>query len=203
MNEITSLMEEAKTYAQQSRRWIVLPLHSALSIEEQDRVFDVAPDGVRKCIISTNIAETSVTIDGVRFVVDSGKVKEMGYDSQAKMRRLQEFWISRASAEQRKGRAGRTGPGVCFRMYAESDYDAFNAYSTPEIQRVPLDSLVLQITALGLGSIRKFPFLEPPSMTNIETAIAFLKEQVTSRVYQAAKSPQYQAHLRFFTVFHC
>ena len=80
----------------------------------------------------------------------------MGYDSQAKMRRLQEFWISRASAEQRKGRAGRTGPGVCFRMYAESDYDSFNAYSTPEIQRVPLDSLVLQVTALGLGSIRKW-----------------------------------------------
>ena len=115
------------------------------------------------------------------------QVKEMGYDSQAKMRRLQEFWISRASAEQRKGRAGsyfvclfvspsvtlsvrlsvclsirhavcptgRTGPGVCFRMYAESDYDSFSEYSTPEIQRVPLDSLVLQITALDMGNIRK------------------------------------------------
>ena len=75
MNEISSLMEEAKVYATQTQRWIILPLHSALSIEEQDRVFDVAPDGVRKCIISTNIAETSVTIDGVRFVVDSGKVR--------------------------------------------------------------------------------------------------------------------------------
>lgn len=69
-----TLMEEAKSYATQTQAWVVLPLHSALSIEEQDRVFDVAPDGIRKCIISTNIAETSVTIDGVRFVVDSGKV---------------------------------------------------------------------------------------------------------------------------------
>lgn len=80
----------------------------------------------------------------------------MSYDSSAKMRRLQEFWISRASAEQRKGRAGRTGPGVCFRMYAESDYDSFSEYSTAEIQRVPLDSLVLQITALNLGNVRKY-----------------------------------------------
>ena len=75
------------------------------------KVFDIAPDGVRKCIVSTNIAETSVTIDGVRFIVDSGKVKEMSFDPKYKMQRLQEFWISRASAEQRKGRAGMK---VCF-----------------------------------------------------------------------------------------
>lgn len=74
-----------------------------------------------------------------------GKVKEMSYDSQAKLQRLQEFWISQASAEQRKGRAGRTGPGVCFRLYAESDYDAFAPYAVPEIRRVALDSLVLQV----------------------------------------------------------
>lgn len=79
----------------------------------------------------------------------------MSFDSTCKMRRLQEFWISRASSEQRKGRSGRTGPGVCFRMYAESDYDAFNEYSTSEILRVPLDSLVLQVTSLGLGDVRK------------------------------------------------
>jgi len=76
MNEISIVMEAAREYAVQTQGWVVMPLHSALSIEEQDRVFDVAPNGVRKCIISTNIAETSVTIDGVRFVVDSGKVSE-------------------------------------------------------------------------------------------------------------------------------
>ncbi|XP_069063715.1 probable ATP-dependent RNA helicase DHX34 isoform X2 [Pleurodeles waltl] len=144
VTEITTILEAAQTYATHTRRWIVLPLHSTLSIAEQDKVFDMAPAGVRKCIISTNIAETSVTIDGVRFVLDSGKVKEMSFDAKAKMQRLQEFWISRASAEQRKGRAGRTGPGVCYRLYAESDYDAFVAYPVPEIQRVALDALVLQ-----------------------------------------------------------
>ena len=100
-----------KEYAEKYDNWIVLPLHSTLSLADQDKVFDYAPEGVRKCIISTNIAETSITIDGVRFVIDSGKVKEMQYDPVCKMQRLKEFWISRASAEQRKGRSGRTGPG--------------------------------------------------------------------------------------------
>lgn len=77
-----------------------------------------------------------------------GKVKEMSFDPKAKMQRLQEFWISRASSEQRKGRAGRTGPGVCYRLYAESDYDAFASYPVPEIHRVSLDSLVLQVGSL-------------------------------------------------------
>ncbi|XP_035673880.1 probable ATP-dependent RNA helicase DHX34 [Branchiostoma floridae] len=177
MSEITAVVEAGRLYAQQTKRWIVLPLHSTLSIEEQDKVFDIAPEGVRKCIVSTNIAETSITIDGVRFICDSGKVKEMSYDPGAKMQRLQEFWISRASAEQRKGRAGRTGPGVCFRMYDESEYDNFQEYATPEIQRVPLDSTLLQMISMGLRNPRKFPFIEPPAMSSIENSVAFLKEQ--------------------------
>ncbi|XP_063471855.1 probable ATP-dependent RNA helicase DHX34 isoform X2 [Symphalangus syndactylus] len=140
-------------------------------------VFDVAAPGVRKCILSTNIAETSVTIDGIRFVVDSGKVKEMSYDPQAKLQRLQEFWISQASAEQRKGRAGRTGPGVCFRLYAESDYDAFAPYPVPEIRRVALDSLVLQMKSMSVGDPRTFPFIEPPPPASLETAILYLRDQ--------------------------
>ncbi|NWH69602.1 DHX34 helicase, partial [Piaya cayana] len=175
--EIGAVLEAAQAYAAQTQRWIVLPLHSTLSVAEQDKVFDVPPPGVRKCILSTNIAETSVTIDGVRFVLDSGKVKEMSYDPQGKLQRLQEFWISRASAEQRKGRAGRTGPGVCYRLYAESDYDAFSPYPVPEIQRVALDSLVLQLKSMGLGDPRTFPFLEPPPSSSLETALRYLRDQ--------------------------
>uniref|UniRef100_A0A8C3K2R5 DExH-box helicase 34 n=1 Tax=Calidris pygmaea TaxID=425635 RepID=A0A8C3K2R5_9CHAR len=175
--EIGAVQEAAQAYATRTQRWIVLPLHSTLSVAEQDKVFDVPPPGVRKCILSTNIAETSVTIDGVRFVLDSGKVKEMSYDPQGKLQRLQEFWISRASAEQRKGRAGRTGPGVCYRLYAESDYDAFAPYPVPEIQRVALDSLVLQLKSMGLGDPRTFPFLEPPPLSSLETALRYLQDQ--------------------------
>ncbi|KAM9801429.1 putative ATP-dependent RNA helicase DHX34 [Neosynchiropus ocellatus] len=175
--EISTIQEACQVYATHTQRWIVLPLHSTLSLAQQDKVFDIAPPGVRKCIISTNIAETSVTIDGVRFVADSGKVKEMSYDPKAKMQRLQEFWISLASSEQRKGRAGRTGPGVCYRLYAESDYDAFSPYPVPEIHRVALDSLVLQMKSMSLGDPLSFVFIDPPPAASIQTAITYLKEQ--------------------------
>ncbi|CAK6957912.1 probable ATP-dependent RNA helicase DHX34 [Scomber scombrus] len=175
--EISTIQEACQVYATHTRRWIVLPLHSTLSVAQQDKVFDTSPPGVRKCIISTNIAETSVTIDGVRFVVDSGKVKEMSFDPKAKMQRLQEFWISRASSEQRKGRAGRTGPGVCYRLYAESDYDAFAPYPVPEIHRVALDSLILQMKSMHLGDPLSFVFIDPPPAASIQAAVTYLKEQ--------------------------
>ena len=88
---------------------------------------------------------------------------------------LKEFWISRASAEQRKGRAGRTGPGVCFRLYSEKEYGDFDAYSTPEIQRVPLDSMILQMISMGLPDARLFPFIEPPAAETVENSITTLK----------------------------
>nr|XP_034176312.1 probable ATP-dependent RNA helicase DHX34 isoform X2 [Osmia lignaria] len=197
MSEITAVVDAAKEYSQKKNNWIVLPLHSTLAISEQDKVFDYVPEGVRKCIVSTNIAETSITIDGIRFVADSGKVKEMSYDPSCKMQRLKEFWISKASAEQRKGRAGRTGPGVCYRyinkscysfitcintrifpcrLYSEEEYMGLEKYSTPELQRVPLDSLLLQMIAMGLPDARKFPFIEPPPSDSIENSILSLKE---------------------------
>ncbi|XP_059479514.1 probable ATP-dependent RNA helicase DHX34 [Neocloeon triangulifer] len=177
MTEISTVVEAGKLYAQETQNWIILPLHSTLSISDQDKVFDYPPDGVRKCIVSTNIAETSVTIDGIRFVVDSGKVKEMSYDATCKMQRLKEFWVSQASAEQRKGRAGRTGPGVCFRLFSEEEYEAMSPYTTPEILRVPLDSLLLQMVAMGLPDARRFPFIEAPAAESIEQSIGTLKEQ--------------------------
>uniref|UniRef100_A0A182YGA7 Uncharacterized protein n=1 Tax=Anopheles stephensi TaxID=30069 RepID=A0A182YGA7_ANOST len=176
LNEITAIVDAAREYNEKNKNWIILPLHSTLSIAEQDKVFDYAPDGMRKCIVSTNIAETSVTIDGIRFVVDSGKVKEMSYDPTTKMQRLKEFWISKASAEQRKGRAGRTGPGICYRLYAEKQFYDFDAYSTAEILKVPLESLLLQMISMGLPNARLFPFVEPPPMDNVENAIVSLKE---------------------------
>ncbi|XP_058822915.1 probable ATP-dependent RNA helicase DHX34 [Topomyia yanbarensis] len=176
LNEITTIVDAAKEYSEKNKNWIILPLHSTLSIAEQDKVFDYAPEGMRKCIISTNIAETSVTIDGIRFVIDSGKVKEMSYDPTTKMQRLKEFWISKASADQRKGRAGRTGPGICYRLYAEKQFYDFDAYTTAEILKVPLESLLLQMISMGLPNARLFPFVEPPPSENLENAIMNLKQ---------------------------
>uniref|UniRef100_A0A1B0BK13 ATP-dependent RNA helicase DHX34 n=1 Tax=Glossina palpalis gambiensis TaxID=67801 RepID=A0A1B0BK13_9MUSC len=176
VNEITTACDAIKEYAEQQPHWIILPLHSSLSLVEQDKVFDYAPEGMRKCIISTNIAETSLTVDGIRFVIDSGKVKEMSYDSSCKGQRLKEFWVSKSSAEQRKGRAGRTGPGTCFRLYSEKQYNAFEAYPTPEICRVPLDTILLQMIAMGLPNVRQFPFIESPDENYIEQTILNLKQ---------------------------
>lgn len=103
ISEISIVAEALKDYAEASKKWIILLLHSTLSVEEQNKVFDLAPNGIRKCILSTNIAETSVTIDEIRFVIDSGKENLMRYDSTTRTHRLTESWISKASANQRKG----------------------------------------------------------------------------------------------------
>lgn len=176
LTEITTVVDAATEYAEKNKNWIILPLHSSLSIADQDKIFDYAPDGIRKCIVSTNIAETSVTIDGIRFVVDSGKMKEMSYDPQTNMQRLKEFPISQASAKQRMGRAGRTGPGICYRIYSEKTYSEFEEYSQAEIHRVPLESLLLQMISMGLPDARLFPFIEPPAVDSIENGLLSLKK---------------------------
>lgn len=177
LNEIQSIVDAAKEYSQRNENnWIILSLHSSLSMQEQDKVFDFAPEKMRKCVVSTNIAETSITIDGIRFVVDSGKMKEMTYDPKYKMQRLKEMWISKASAEQRKGRAGRTGTGICYRLYSENEFYELENYTKAEIHRVPLESLLLQMISMGLPNARLFPFIEPPSIESIEDSILALKQ---------------------------
>ncbi|KAJ3354911.1 DEAH (Asp-Glu-Ala-His) box polypeptide 34 [Entophlyctis luteolus] len=169
MNEITTIADELHNYASFTRN-----LHSSLSVSEQEKVFDIAPPGIRKCILSTNIAETSVTIDGVRFIIDSGRVKETSFDASTRLSRLSEFWISKSSAKQRTGRAGRTGPGECFRFYTAREHDALNEFPVPEILRTPLEPLLLQTMAYGLGDPREFDFIEKPRMESIESAMAAL-----------------------------
>ncbi|KAI9315979.1 P-loop containing nucleoside triphosphate hydrolase protein [Dichotomocladium elegans] len=175
INEIEALAERLKEYAAHSRKWVILMLHSTLAVDEQEKVFDMPPEGVRKCIISTNIAETSLTIDGIRFVIDSGKVKELSHDATSNMSKLSEFWVSQASAKQRAGRSGRTGPGECFRLYSENEFNHFNEFPVPEIQRAPLEPLILQIKGLELGNPRTFDFIEPPHPDALNASIEFLK----------------------------
>ncbi|KAI8064692.1 P-loop containing nucleoside triphosphate hydrolase protein [Gongronella butleri] len=175
INEITALEDELGAYADATRKWVVLILHSSVAMDDQDKIFDAAPEGIRKCIISSNIAETSVTIDGIRFIVDSGKVKESSHDAISNMQRLSKFWISKASAKQRAGRAGRTGPGECFRLYSENEYNHLNDYSVPEIQRAALEPIVLNIKAMGLGDPREFDFIQPPPLASIEASLVLLQ----------------------------
>ncbi|KAI8875148.1 P-loop containing nucleoside triphosphate hydrolase protein, partial [Backusella circina FSU 941] len=126
--------------------------------------------------IKKNSAETSITIDGIRFIVDSGKVKELNHDATSKMSRLSEFWISKASAKQRTGRAGRTGPGECFRLYSENEFNHFNDFAIPEIQRSPLEPLLLQIKSMDLGNPRGFDYVQSPSMDTINASMDFLHD---------------------------
>jgi HrpA-like RNA helicase len=174
-SEISTLADAVTEYSQYKKNWIVLQLHSSLSLEEQDKVFDYPPEGVRKCIVSTNIAETSVTIDGVRFVVDSGKVNRMTYHTNGGVNKLSETNISQDSAKQRAGRAGRTGPGVCYRLYSEEDFKNFDPFTPAEIHLVPLESLLLHMISLGLSDLKHFPFLEKPSEKSIEEGVEKLK----------------------------
>jgi len=143
--------------------WI-LPCHSNVNPEDQRRVFHRPPEGVRKIVLSTNIAETSITIDDCVYVIDTGKVKERQYDAARGMGLLLEGWVPKASARQRKGRAGRVRPGECFSLYTRARAESFQAYAKPEIMRVPLEELCLQIKLLRLGSCKDFlaKVVQPP-----------------------------------------
>ena len=158
----------------------LIGLHSTLSTAEQRTIFEHPPGDARKIVIATNIAETSITIDDVVYVVDIGKCKENGYDPNTRMQLLLERWVSRASAKQRRGRAGRVRPGRCFRVYTRQMHDeVFDEHTMPEIKRVPLEGLCLQIQLQRMsGGIAGFlgKALEPPEEDSIKSAIKTLRQ---------------------------
>ena len=154
----------------------VLPLYSQLPTKEQLKVFETPPEGSRLIVLATNVAETSLTIPGIKYVFDCGRAKEKQYDLSTGVQRFQIDWISKASANQRAGRAGRTGPGHCYRLYSSAVYEGeFAEYTDPEILRTPIEGVVLQMKSMGLHNVINFPFPTPPSRQGLAKAEKLLK----------------------------
>ncbi|XP_045432080.1 probable ATP-dependent RNA helicase DHX37 isoform X2 [Pipistrellus kuhlii] len=140
----------------------VLPLYSLLSPEKQAQVFQPPPEGARLCVVATNVAETSLTIPGVKYVVDCGRVKRRHYDRVTGVSSFRVSWVSQAAADQRAGRAGRTEPGHCYRLYSSAVFSDLEPFPPPEMARRPVEDLVLQMKALGIERVVNFPFPTPP-----------------------------------------
>jgi ATP-dependent helicase HrpA len=152
----------------------IIPMFGRLTNAEQQRVF--APTQRRKIILATNIAETSLTIPGIRFVVDTGLARVSRYSPQARTRRLPIEAVSQSSADQRKGRSGRVADGVCIRLYSENDFLERPRFTQPEIQRANLADVILRMKAFGLGDIERFPFINMPAAKSIRAGYALLEE---------------------------
>uniref|UniRef100_A0A8D3CD66 RNA helicase n=1 Tax=Scophthalmus maximus TaxID=52904 RepID=A0A8D3CD66_SCOMX len=161
-----------------SDRFVIIPLHSLMPTVNQTQVFKRPPPGVRKIVIATNIAETSITIDDVVYVIDGGKIKETNFDTNNNISTMTAEWVSLANAKQRKGRAGRLRPGKCYHLYNGLRASLLDAYQLPEIMRTPLEELCLQIKILKLGSIARFleKALDPPTEKGISLAIKNLTD---------------------------
>ncbi len=164
----------------------VLPLFARLSIAEQNKIFQ----GHRgqRIVLATNVAETSLTIPGIKYVIDTGTVRISRYSYRTKVQRLPIEAISQASANQRKGRCGRVSEGVCIRLFSEDDFNGRPEFTDPEILRTNLSSVILQMLSLGLGELNKFPFVEPPEDRNIKDGLSLLEE--LGAVNLKAKDPR-------------
>jgi ATP-dependent helicase HrpA len=155
----------------------VLPLYARLPTAEQHRVFVPNTSRLtRRVVLATNVAETSLTVPGIRYVIDPGTARISRYSRRTKVQRLPIEAISQASAAQRAGRSGRTAPGVCIRLYSEQDFDGRPRYTDPEILRTNLASVILQMAALQLGDVADFPFLDPPERRSINDGVQVLQE---------------------------
>jgi ATP-dependent helicase HrpA len=152
----------------------ILPLYARLATAEQQRVFRAHTRP--RVVLATNVAETSLTVPGIRYVVDPGSARISRYSARLKVQRLPIEPVSQASADQRKGRCGRTSDGICIRLYSEQEFEARPRYTDPEILRTNLASVILQMAALGLGAIEQFPFLEPPDRRQVRDGVLLLQE---------------------------
>jgi ATP-dependent RNA helicase DHX8/PRP22 len=175
-DEIERLCDEVIEQDTKSELW-VLPCYSALSMEDQNKVFEPIPAGyTRKVVVATNIAETSLTIDGIVYVVDSGVVKQSDYDPRKRLTTLNSTVITQAQAIQRCGRAGRTQPGKCFRLYSEERFKKMPTAPIPEIRRSNLESTILLLAAHGVDDVFKFDFIDSPAPDSIEASLTELKD---------------------------
>ncbi len=154
----------------------VVPLFSRLSAAEQHRVFSSHPQTTRRVVLATNVAETSLTVPGIRYVVDTGVARISRYSMRTKVQRLPIETISQASANQRSGRCGRVEAGIAIRLYSEEDYQSRPPFTDPEILRTNLASVILQMSSLGLGDIARFPFVEPPDRRQVTSGVQLLEE---------------------------
>ena len=152
----------------------ILPLYARLSVAEQQKIF--ARHAGRRVILSTNVAETSLTVPGIVYVIDPGEVRISRYSPRSKVQRLPIEAVSQASADQRKGRCGRVAPGICVRLYSEEDFNSRPAFTDPEIRRTNLAAVILQMLHLRLGRIEDFPFIEPPEGRAISDGFNLLQE---------------------------
>ncbi|OOH89895.1 ATP-dependent RNA helicase HrpA [Pasteurellaceae bacterium 15-036681] len=159
---------------QDLRHTEILPLYARLSSAEQQRIFN--PSGLNRIVLATNVAETSLTIPNIKYVIDTGTARISRYSYRTKVQRLPIEPISQASANQRKGRCGRTSEGICIRLYSEEDFNARPEFTDPEILRTNLASVILQMTALGLTDIASFPFVDAPDVRHIQDGIKLLEE---------------------------
>eukprot|EP00056_Hartaetosiga_gracilis_P002711 m.56080 g.56080 ORF g.56080 m.56080 type:complete len:696 (+) comp11171_c0_seq4:53-2140(+) len=175
-DEVERAVKELTESLKQSKRMraLVLPLYGSLSSRDQMKVFDVPPDKTRKIVIATNIAETSITIPGVVFVVDCGFVKMKGYNAQEGIETLVVTPISKAAANQRAGRAGRMRSGVVHRLYTETGYNELDDATIPEMQRTEVSPMILQLKALGVSNVVRFPFMSPPPVKSMTNALEML-----------------------------
>ena len=167
----------------------VVPLYSRLSAAEQHRVFSSHPSHVRRVVLATNVAETSLTVPGIRYVVDTGVARISRYSVRTKVQRLPIEPISQASANQRSGRCGRVAEGVAIRLYSEEDYQGRPEFTDPEILRTNLASVILQMTSLGLGDLARFPFVDPPDRRNVAAGVQLLQELGALGVRESGAKP--------------